>query len=52
MPATMTVGNSRPLAACIDIIQTRASRGAVGFVRLGQQRQTIDEAAERRVSLA
>ncbi len=52
MPATMTTGNSRPLAACIDISQTRASVGAFGLVGFGQERQAIDEAAERRVGFA
>ena len=53
MPATMTVGNSRPLAACMLISQTRAASGvAVGFVGLRQQRQPIDEPAQRRLVVA
>ena len=52
MPATTTIGNSRPLAACMLISHTRASCGAFGFVGLGQQRQPIDESAERRLVVA
>ncbi len=52
MPATMTRGNSRPLAACIDISHTRASLRAVCLVGLGQERQAVDESAERRLALA
>ena len=52
MPATTTIGNSRPLAACMDISQTRASLAPFRLVGLRQQRQAVDEAAERRVRLA
>ena len=48
-PAMITTGNSSPLAACIVISQTLASRVPGFFVGLGQQRQPIDEAAERRL---
>ena len=46
-----TTGNSRPLAACMVIIQTRAMRGAGLLVGFRQQRQLIDEAAKRRLGV-
>ena len=43
-----TTGNSSPLALCSVISQTRASARALLLVDVRQQRQPIDEAAERR----
>ena len=47
-----TTGNSSPLAACIVIIQTSRFARAGLLVGLREQRQPIDEAAERRLRLA
>ena len=47
-----TIGNSSPFAACIVISQTLRFAGAGLLVGLGQQRQPIDEAAERRLGFA
>ena len=48
MPATMTTGNSRPLAACMRHQPDARFLGAFGLVGLRQQRQPVDEPAERR----
>ena len=48
MPATTTIGNSRPLAACMRHQPDARFLRALGLVGFGQQRQAIDEAAERR----
>ena len=48
----MTIGNSRPLALCSVISQTARVARALLLVDVREERQPIDEAAERRLGLA